>query len=87
MSDENLQRNKVEASGIGIEPKNRYQQRRRRNKSVKKEFERRLRTMVAPVHRDQDRHRNQRKFPEAVIEHQVQRDEYPNHRRLLHEKE
>ena len=41
--------------------------------------------VLAAVHGDQDRHRHQRQLPEAVIKHQVERDKYAHHRRLLHQ--
>ncbi len=44
-------------------------------------------TVLAAVHRDQDGHGNERQFPEAVVEHQVERDEDAIHRGLLNEEE
>ena len=78
---------KVEAAGPRVEPQDGHQQRRRRNKGKEEKLERGLRAVLAAVHGDQDRHGHQRQLPEAVVEHQVERDEDAEHRRLLNEKE
>ena len=44
-------------------------------------------SVLAAVHRDQDGHGNEGQLPEAVVDHQVKRDEDAEHRRLLHEEE
>jgi hypothetical protein len=80
-----LQRGVVEAAGLRIEPQNRHQQRRRGNEGEEEKLERGLGSVLAAVHGDQDRHRHQRQLPEAVVEHQVERDEDAEHGRLLHQ--
>ena len=42
---------------------------------------------LAAVHGDEDGHGHQRQLPEAVVEHQVERDEDAEHRGLLDEEE
>ena len=43
--------------------------------------------VFAAVHGDEDGHGNQREFPEAVVEHQVERDEDAEHGGLLDQEE
>ncbi len=53
----------------------------------RKNLRRGLRAVFAAVHGDQDGHGNERQLPEAVVDHQVERDEDAEHRGLLNEKE
>jgi hypothetical protein len=81
----------TEAARLRVEPEDRHQQRRGGDEGVEEESDRRLRPAIfgkiAPVHGDEDSHRHQRQLPEAVVEHQVQRDEDAEHGRLLDQKE
>jgi len=87
MSNKNLQCHQVKAAGESVEPQDRDQQRRGRNEREQEKFERGPGPILAAVHCDQDRHRNQRQLPKAVVEHQVQRNEHAEHGRLLNEEE
>ena len=46
-----------------------------------------VRTVLAAVHGDEDGHGHQREFPEAVVDHQVERDKDAEHGGLLDEEE
>ena len=87
MRKQKLQCHEVEAARARVEPEDGDQQRSRRNEREEEELECGLRAVLAAVHGDQDRHGNQRQFPEAVVEHQVERDEDADHRGLLHQEE
>ena len=53
----------------------------------RKNLSRGLWAVLAAVHGNQDRHRDKRQFPEAVVDHQVERDENADHRGLLNQKQ
>ncbi len=44
-------------------------------------------TVLAAVHGNENRHGDKRKFPEPVVDHQVQGDEDAEHGRLLNKEE
>ncbi len=46
-----------------------------------------VRAVFAAVHGDEDGHGNQREFPEAVVDHQVERDKDAEHGGLLDQEE
>jgi hypothetical protein len=87
VGDQNLQRGEVEAAGYGVEPENRDEQRRGGNEGEEEELQRGLGSVLAAVHGDENRHGNQRQLPEAVVDHQVQREKDAQHGRLLNEEE
>ncbi len=87
MRERVLQMNKVEAAQARVEPQDGHKQRRRGNEGEEEELERSFGAVLAAVHGDENCHRHQREFPETVVEHQVERDEDAEHRRLLHEEE
>jgi predicted phosphodiesterase len=78
---------KVERAGPSVEPKDGNQQRRGGNESKQEELEGGFGSVFAAVHGDEDGHGDERQFPEAVVEHQVERDEDAEHGGLLDEKE
>ena len=82
-----LQSGEVEGAGLRVEPENRDQQRRGGNEGEEEEFECGFGAVFAAVHGDEDGHGHERKFPEAVVEHQVERDEDAEHGGLLDEEE
>ena len=71
----------------GVEPEDGDQQRRRGNEGEEEELEGGLGAVLAAVHGDEDGHGDQRQLPEAVVEHQVERDEDAEHGGLLDEEE
>src|SRR5579859_1484446 len=77
----------IECAGPGIKEQDGHEQRGRWNEGEEEELGRGLLSFLAAIHRDQDRHWDQRQLPEAVVEHQVQRDEDAVHRRLLQKEE
>jgi hypothetical protein len=77
----------VEGVGLRVEPENRDEQRRGWDEGEEEEFERGARAFFAAVHGDEDGHGDERELPEAVVEHEVERDEDAEHRGLLDEKE
>jgi hypothetical protein len=77
----------IKCAGTGVKVKDGHEQGSGWNEGEEEELCRRLLSFLAAVHRDQDRHGDQRQFPEAVVEHQVQRDEDAVHRRLLQKEE
>ena len=72
---------------LRIEPEDGDEQRRGGNESEEEEFERGARALFAAVHGDENGHGNERKLPEAVVEHEVERDEDAEHGGLLDEEE
>ncbi len=78
---------KLKVPVLRVEPQNRDQQRRGRNEGEEEELERGPGSVLAAVHGDQNGHGHQRQLPEAVVEHQVQRDEDAEHGGLLHQEE
>ena len=87
LSKQQLQSDKVEASGSRVDPENGDQQWRRWDEREEEEPERGFGSVFAAVHGDQDSHRHKRKFPEAVVEHEIERYENAHHCRLLNEKQ
>jgi hypothetical protein len=87
LGDEYLEGVEVERAGAGIEPEDGDQQRRRGNEGEEEEFEGGFWSVFAAVHGDEDGHGDEREFPEAVVEHQVERDEDAEHGGLLDEEE
>ena len=77
----------VEGVGARVEPENGDQQRRGGDEGEEEEFERGLRAVLAAVHGDENGHGDQRELPEAVVEHEVERDEDAEHGGLLDEEE
>ncbi len=82
-----MQFGEIECARLGVKPQNRNQQGCRGNEREEEELERSFRSLLTAVHGNQDRHGNQRQFPEAVIDHHVERDEDAQHRRLLNKEE
>ena len=70
-----------------VEPKNATSSGAEGMKVKRKNLSRGLWAILAAVHGDEDRHGHQRQLPEAVVEHQVERDEDAEHGGLLDEKE
>jgi len=83
VSDEDLQGGEVEAARLDIKPEDRHQQGRGGNEGEQEKLERGLGSVLAAVHGDEDGHGYQRQFPEAVVEHQIQRKEDAEHCCLL----
>ena len=77
----------VEGAGARVEPQDGDQQRRGGNEGEEEEFERGAGAVFAAVHGDEDGHGHERELPEAVVEHEVERDEDAEHGGLLDEKE
>ena len=82
-----LQVAEVEGVGARVEPEDGDQQRRGRDEGEEEEFERGFGAVLAAVHGDEDGHGHERELPEAVVEHEVERDEDAEHGGLLDEKE
>ena len=82
-----LEIGEVEGVGLRVEPENGDQQRRRGNEGEEEELERGVGAVFAAVHGDEDGHGDERELPEAVVEHQVERDEDAEHGGLLDEEE
>ena len=82
-----LEIGEVEGVRFRVEPKNRDEQRRGGDESEEEKFERGARTIFAAVHGDEDGHGNERELPEAVVEHEVERDKDADHSGLLDEEE
>ena len=82
-----LQVGEVEVLRAGVEPENGDQQRRGGNEGEEEELERGAGAVLAAVHGDEDGHGHERELPEAVVEHQVERDEDAEHGGLLDEEE
>ena len=74
-------------SGARVEPEDGDQQRRGGDEGEEEEFERGLGAVFAAVHGDEDGHGDERELPEAVVEHEVERDEDAEHGGLLDEEE
>ncbi len=85
--DLKLQVSEIEGSGFRVEPENRDEQWRGRDEGEEEKFNRGGRAVLAAVHGDENGHGDQRELPEAVIEHEVERDEDAEHGGLLDEKE
>ena len=82
-----LQVGEVEGAGLRVEPEDRDEQRRGGNEGEEEELERGLGAVFAAIHGDEDGHGDERKLPEAVVEHEVERDEDAEHGGLLDEEE
>src|SRR5581483_9249818 len=66
---------KVEASGLGVQPKNRGQHENRSDHGVQKELDRGIHLPSMTIHADQQRHRDERGFPEEIKQEQIQGSE------------
>jgi hypothetical protein len=82
-----LQVNEVEGAGFRVEPENRDEKRGRGDEGEEKEFDRGGRAVFAAIHGDEDSHGDKRELPEAVVEHEIERDEDAEHGGLLDEEE
>ena len=82
-----LNGHKIESPDFGIEPKDRRQHEHGGNHGVHEEFYRGVDFAPVAVHSDQQRHRNQRGFPEEVEQEQIQRDEDADHRGFQHQQQ
>src|SRR5208283_3876177 len=71
---------KIEAASLGIEPDNRRQHERRAEEGEQEKLHRGVDLASMAVHADQQRHRNQRRFPEEVEQEQVERSENADQR-------
>src|SRR5208282_4274484 len=77
-----LDDDKIEAAGLRIQPNNRRQHERRAEEGEQKKLHRGVNLASMAVHADQQRHRNQRRFPEEVEQEQVERGENADQSRL-----
>ncbi len=82
-----LEIGEVEGVSLRIEPENRDKQRRGWDESEEEELERGARAVFAAIHGDEDGHGDERELPEAVVEHEVERDKDAEHGGLLDEEE
>jgi len=81
---EGLQRGHVECAGLDVEPDHRDQQDRRGDEGVEEVFDGCPAAVFSAAEGgDQQRHGDQREFPESVIEEEVEGDEDADHRDLL----
>src|SRR5271166_6340877 len=78
---------KVEAAGAGIEPQDCGQHEHRRDHGVQEELDRGVDPAAMAENADDQRHRDERRFPEEVKQEQIERDEDADHRRLKHQHE
>ena len=82
------ERRQLEGAGPRVEPDDGHEQQRGRHKRIDEVLDGRLATILcAPEGGDQDRHRNQRQLPEAVVEKEIERDEDAQHRDLLEQEQ
>ncbi len=81
-----LKVSEVEGSGFRVEPEDCDEERSGGDESEEEEFERSGRAVFAAVHGDEYGHGDERELPEAVVEHEVERDEDAEHCGLLDEK-
>ena len=70
---------------IGVEPQNPRQHEDRSDHRVEEKLYRRIHFALMTVHADEQRHGNQRGFPEEIKQEEVERDEHANQRRLQHQ--
>src|ERR1035438_9673765 len=74
----------IKCSGLGVQPDHRRQHKHRRDHGVQEELHGSVNFPSMPVHADDQRHGNQRGFPEEIEEEQVERNEDADHRGLEH---
>ena len=72
----------IEAAGVRVQPDDRRQHEHRRDHGVQEELHGGVNLAAVTVHADEQRHRDQRRFPEEVEEEQIERDEDADHRGL-----
>ena len=82
-----LDGDEIEAAGVRVQPDDGGQHEHRRDHGVQEELHRSIDLAAVPVHADQQRHRDQRGFPEEVEEEQIERDEDADHRGLEHQQQ
>ena len=82
-----LNHDKIEAAGLGIQPHNRRQHEHRADHGEQEKLHRGINLASVAVHADQQRHRDQRRFPEEVEQEQVERGENADQRRLQHQQQ
>ena len=87
VGNENLKRGEVEAARPSVEPEQRHQQRRGGDEGEEEELDRGAGAVLAAVDGDQNGHGNKRQLPKREVEHQVQREEDAEDRRLLDQEE
>ena len=75
----------IEAAGVRVEPDDGRQHEDRGDHRVQEELHGRVDLASVPIHADEQRHRDQRGFPEEVEEEEVERHEDADHRRLQHQ--
>src|SRR5208282_2290242 len=77
-----LNDDKIETASLGIEPDNRCQHKHRADHGEQKKLHRSVDLASVTVHADQQRHRDQRRFPEKVEQEQIERRENADQSRL-----
>ena len=82
-----LQVGEIESMRARVEPQDGDEQWRGWNEGEEEELHRSFWTVLAAVHGNEDGHRHQRELPEAVVEHEIERNEDAKHGGLLDEKE
>ncbi len=70
-----------------VKPQNRRQHEHRCNHGVHKKLHRRIHLALVAEHANQQRHRNQRCFPEEIKEEQIKRHEHANQRRFQNQQQ
>ena len=70
-----LNHGEIETAGLGVEPKNCRQHEHRADDGKQEILHRGVDPPSVAVHADQQRHRNQRRFPEEVEQEQIERGE------------
>src|SRR3954469_8351767 len=80
-------RGEVEAAGVHVEPNNGCEHEDRGDHGVQEELYGSVNASLVSVHADDQRHRDQRGFPEDVEEEEVERYEDAEHRRLKQQHE
>src|SRR6266436_3477560 len=84
ISNGSLYNHKIEAADFGIEPQNSRQHENRSDHRIKKEFDRRINLPSMAVHANEQRHGDQRRFPEKIEQKKVERDEDSDEGGLQH---
>ena len=85
---EGLELWEVEGAGAGVEPEHADQQKGGRDKGVKEELNGGAAAVLGAAEgADHQRHGNERKLPEAVVEEEIEGHEDAEHGDLLEEKE
>ena len=77
-----LNGHEIKATGLCIEPQNRGEHKDRGDHRVQKKLDRRIYPPSVPIDADQERHRNQRRFPEEIEQEQIERNKDPDQARL-----